>query len=177
MKAELRKRRNRIEARREADMPSTELRALAQHTERQLGVIQRRMRQGLQSEFARGHLTGPQRLVMSALVRSQGLSLKQLSEAVSLAHSTVSGIVDRLEKQGLIVRQTPSSDRRVTLLVASSAVRKFLETRMPELTLHPLLQALREATPSERQAITNGFDTLTRLLLAQDKLKSEDVTH
>lgn len=56
--------------------PSSELRALAEHTERQLNAIQRGMRQRLQAEFARGNLTGPQRLVMSEVTRNQqGLSL------------------------------------------------------------------------------------------------------
>jgi DNA-binding MarR family transcriptional regulator len=156
--------RTRNNSRSKDDGLSANLRALAQQTERQLNIIQRSMRQRLQAEFARGNLTGPQRLVMSVLVRTQGLSLKQLSEAVSLAHSTVSGIVDRLEKQGLIERQTHPTDRRITLLVASPPVREFMETRMPELALHPLLEALRHASPTERQSITQGLNTLAKLL-------------
>jgi DNA-binding MarR family transcriptional regulator len=147
-----------------SDDAAAELHELAQQTERQLNLIQRAMRQRLQAEFARGNLTGPQRLVMNALVRTQGISLKQLSEAVSLAHSTVSGIVDRLEKQGLIQRQTHPADRRITLLVASPVVREFLDTRMPELALHPLLEAIRHASPTERRSITRGLNTLAKLL-------------
>jgi DNA-binding MarR family transcriptional regulator len=156
--------RNRGSARSKDDGRSAELRELAQQTERQLNIIQRSMRQRLQAEFARGNLTGPQRLVMAALVPTQGLSLKQLSEAVSLAHSTVSGIVDRLVKQGLIERQTHPTDRRITLLVASHPVREFMETRMSELALHPLLEALRHASPTELRAITKGLNTLIQLL-------------
>jgi DNA-binding MarR family transcriptional regulator len=156
--------RDRTESRHQTNAPPLKLRALAQQTERQLNIIQRGMRQRLQAEFARGHLTGPQRLVMSALVRTDGLSLKQLSEAVSLAHSTVSGIVDRLVKQGLIERKAHPTDRRITLLTASPTVRNFLTTRMPELALHPLLEALRRASPSERKSITAGLDVLARLL-------------
>jgi len=163
-RAKSRTHRNRAEARPKNDDPSAELHALAQHTERQLNIIHRSMRQRLQAEFARGNLTGPQRLVMSVLVPTQGLSLKQLSEAVSLAHSTVSGIVDRLVKQGLIERQTHPTDRRITLLVPSPPVREFMETRMPELALHPLLEALRHASPTELRSITKGLDTLTQLL-------------
>jgi DNA-binding MarR family transcriptional regulator len=158
------KSRTRGAPRSKADGPSARLRALAQQTERQLNIIQRCMRQRLQAEFARGNLTGPQRLVMSVLIRTQGISLKQLSEAVSLAHSTVSGIVDRLEKQGLIERQTHPTDRRITLLVASPPVREFLRARMPELALHPLLEALSHASATERRAITQGLDTLAHLL-------------
>lgn len=153
--------------------PSAELHALAQRTERQLNAIQRRMRQRLQAEYARGQLTGPQRLVMSVVVHRRGVSLKELSEAVSLAHSTVSGIVDRLMKQGLVERQTHATDRRVTLIVASRPVRDFMVKRMPELALHPLLEALRRASSAEREAITKGLDTLDSLLAAQDMEKAD----
>jgi DNA-binding MarR family transcriptional regulator len=167
--------RNRSNARSKAAAPSAKLRELAQQTERQLNIIQRSMRQRLQAEFARGNLTGPQRLVMSILVPAQGLSLKQLSEAVSLAHSTVSGIVDRLEKQGLIERQTHPTDRRITLLVASPPVREFMETRMPELALHPLLEALGHASPTERKAITQGLNTLAQLLSRTGAQEKDEV--
>jgi len=46
------------------------------------------------------------------LVDSGGLSLKLLSEKVSLAHSTVSGIVDRLEKRGMVKPGVLASHRR-----------------------------------------------------------------
>lgn len=172
MKTKSERPRDRTSARIKQDSRTTDLRALAQHTERQLNVIQRRMRRRLQAEYARGNLTGPQRLVMSVLVRTQGLSLRQLSESVSLAHSTVSGIADRLEKQGMLERQTHATDRRVTVLVASQAVREFLTTRMPELSLHPLLEALSRASADERNVITTGLDTLVRLLSEQEKWES-----
>jgi DNA-binding MarR family transcriptional regulator len=41
----------------------------------------------------------PQSAVIQAVVKHDGISLKDLSREVSLAHSTVSGIVDRLEKR------------------------------------------------------------------------------
>jgi DNA-binding MarR family transcriptional regulator len=142
-----------------------ELTVEARRLEAQLNLIQRHMRQALQAEFARGQLTGPQRLVMETLVHApNGLSLKELSRSVSLAHSTVSGIADRLEKQGLLVRETDAQDRRITRLMPSQAVRDFLAVRMPELTMHPLVEVLRRTSPSDRQAIALGLDTLARLI-------------
>jgi DNA-binding MarR family transcriptional regulator len=140
------------------------LRALAQKLEAQLHGIRRKMRRRLEAEYARGEVTGPQRLVMEALVNSEGMSLKELSAKVSLAHSTVSGIVDRLEKRGLVKRQTLESDQRVRQITVSKAVREFLEKRAPELKLHPLLSALRRASEAERTAVEKGIETLERLL-------------
>lgn len=140
------------------------LRALAQSLEAQLHRIRRKLRRRLEAEYARGQVTGPQRLVMGELVRSEGMSLKELSARVSLAHSTVSGIVDRLEKKGLVTRQALESDQRVTQIVVSKAVREFLDRKMPELALYPLLSALRRASEAERSAVQKGIQTLERLL-------------
>jgi DNA-binding MarR family transcriptional regulator len=101
---------------------------------------------------------------MQALVGSQGMSLKDLSAKVSLAHSTVSGIVDRLEKRGFLNRKVLESDHRVTQITVSKAVREFLEKRAPDLTLHPLLNALRKATKAERIVVRQGLETLERLM-------------
>ncbi len=140
------------------------LRALAQDLEAQLQRIRRKMRRRLEAEYRRGEVTGPQRLVMHVLVGSEGMSLKELSARVSLAHSTVSGIVDRLEKRGFVNRRALESDRRVTQITVSKPVREFMEKQAPELALHPLLSALRRASEAERSAVRKGIETLERLL-------------
>lgn len=137
---------------------------MAQRLEAQLHGIRRRLRQQLEAEFAKGAVTGPQRLIMEALVTSRGMSLKDLSARVGLAHSTVSGIVDRLEKRGFVERHTLQTDRRVTQVRPARAVEEFMRKRAPELTLHPLVDALRRASFEERRVIRAGIDTLQRLL-------------
>jgi DNA-binding MarR family transcriptional regulator len=92
------------------------------------------------------------------------MSLKKLSARVSLAHSTVSGIVDRLEKRGFVNRQVLESDRRVTQITVSKHVSEFMKRQAPELALHPLLKALRRASEAERSAVRKGIETLERLL-------------
>src|SRR5271156_5005159 len=136
---------------------------LAREGDQHLGVFRQRLREPLETEFARGGLTGPQRMVMQALVKSQGLSLKELSAQVSLAHSTVSGIVDRLQARGLVERRRDDADGRATIITASATVRDFLSTRMPQLTMSPLLEALRAATATERSIVLRGLRKLRAL--------------
>ena len=62
-----------------------------------LRAIQHALRKPLDAQVARGGLTPPQTAVMHEVVARHGISLKELSKRLSLAHSTVSGIVDRLE--------------------------------------------------------------------------------
>jgi DNA-binding MarR family transcriptional regulator len=144
--------------------PSRELREIAAEAERELNVIQRAMRQEFRAEVERGNLTGPQRLVMSVVVRHDGINLQALSNAVSLAHSTVSGIVDRLVKQGLIEKTTDEADRRLTMLIASRPVRDFLETRMQELAVTPLMKALSRTERARAKEILSALRLLSSLL-------------
>ena len=137
---------------------------LAQEMDQHLSVIRQRLREPLETEFARGGLTGPQRMVMQALVQSQGLSLKQLSAQVSLAHSTVSGIVDRLQARGMVSRQKDEADGRATVITPSTQVREFLTDRMPELAISPLKEALRRASESEKATVLRGLRKLRALI-------------
>jgi DNA-binding MarR family transcriptional regulator len=142
----------------------TELRQLALELEQHLTAIRQQIRRPVEAEFAKGGLTGPQRSVMQALFKSDGRSLKELTAQVGLAHSTVSGIVDRLEKRGLIERKPNLNDRRHTRIIVSGEVRDFMEKRYPLIAAHPLFDVLRAAAATERNAIVTGIKTLRRLL-------------
>jgi DNA-binding MarR family transcriptional regulator len=140
------------------------LHKLAQEVDQHLSIIRQRLREPLETEFARGGLTGPQRMVMQVLVQSEGLSLKELSARVSLAHSTVSGIVDRLQARGFVVRSRHTADGRTTVIAPSSQVRDFLSNRMPELAISPLTEALRGASKSEQATVVRGLRKLRALI-------------
>lgn len=137
---------------------------MAEEIDLHLKAVRQILRRPEEAEFARGDLTGPQRSVMHVVVQSDGVSLKDLSRQVGLAHSTVSGIVDRLNKQGLVERKTDAGDGRISRIAASKAVRDYLRDRLPGLTIHPLVEALRRAKPAERDQILNGLRTLHRIV-------------
>ena len=145
-------------------MPKEPILSIARELDRDLRALRRILRQPLEAEVARGGLTGPQQSAMRALVASDGMSLKNLSKELGLAHSTVSGIVDRLEEQGLVKRQPDEADLRISKVVVSGQVREYLRDTLPSLEMHPLAEALRAATPSERQKILQGVRILRRLL-------------
>src|SRR5215831_298013 len=141
-----------------------ELRQLALELEQHLTEIRQEIRRPVEAEFAKGGLTGPQRSVMQALVRSDGRSLKELTAQVGLAHSTVSGTVDRLEKRGLVERKPNLNDRRHTRIVVSGEVREFMEKKYPVIAAHPLYDVLHAAEATERYAIVTGIRILRRLI-------------
>ncbi len=137
---------------------------IAQEIEQHLRAVRRTLRQPVEAEFARGGLTSPQRSVMEAVVKTGGLSVKEAGREVGLAHSTVSGIVDRLERQGLVERQTDKQDHRRTMIVPSKVVRDYVRDTLPTLLTNPLVEALQRAKPAERKAILEGLRVLRGLL-------------
>jgi len=90
--------------------------------------------------------------------------LKDLSQALSLAHSTVSGIVDRLEKRGLIERRVDPEDGRVCRIFPTPEVTNFVRVRLPAMTRRPLEVALERATEPERAEIGSAVRRLRELL-------------
>ncbi len=58
-------------------------------------------------------LTGPQLTVVKLLQTVGDLSLSELSDKIRAQNSTVTGIIDRMEREGLVVRERSKEDRRV----------------------------------------------------------------
>ncbi len=129
-----------------------------------LRAIRQILRRPVEADVERGGLTAPQQGAMRALIRSGSMSLKELSKELGLAHSTVSGIVDRLEKQGMVERKAEETDLRLSKIVVAEEVRTYLRDTWPALEMHPLAEALRAATPAERQEVLQGVRVLRRLL-------------
>jgi DNA-binding MarR family transcriptional regulator len=61
----------------------------------------------------RAELTGPQLTVVKMLETVGDLSLSDLSDRIRAQNSTVTGIIDRMEREGLVVRARSTEDRRV----------------------------------------------------------------
>lgn len=59
-------------------------------------------------------LTFPQWVVMKALARRGRLTLRELAEHLETTPANVTGIVDRMERDGLLARSRSTEDRRVT---------------------------------------------------------------
>lgn len=143
---------------------NAELFALARQMEQDLSSIRRALRKPLEAEVSGGKLTAPQMAVMHFVVNQPGISLKDLSRKVSLAHSTVSGIVDRLEKRGMILRRPDPADGRTSCIHPSAEVDDFVRNKIPILASGPLKAALERATIEERAAIGLALRRLRELL-------------
>lgn len=82
----------------------------------------------LTKELARrADLTGPQLTVVKLLEQIGDLSLSELSERIRAQNSTVTGIIDRMEREGLVTRERSKEDRRVVYIRLTTKGKKLAE--------------------------------------------------
>ncbi|MCX8997132.1 MarR family transcriptional regulator [Rhizobiaceae bacterium BDR2-2] len=76
-------------------------------------LISQEIRRRLRSEFG---ATLPQFDLLAQLYREpDGLRLGELSKRTMVTNGNITGLVERLEADGLVRRETPGADRRVTV--------------------------------------------------------------
>ena len=76
-------------------------------------------------------LTGPQALILKELLRGEETSVGKLAQRVSLSQATVTDILNRLEKRGLVARKRSSLDKRRVLVECTDQAAQLLETSPP----------------------------------------------
>ncbi|MDY0396903.1 MarR family winged helix-turn-helix transcriptional regulator [Virgibacillus halophilus] len=62
-------------------------------------------------------ITSPQFIALQWIIEEDNLTIGELSNKISLAFSTTTDLVDRLEKNGLVQRTKDESDRRVVRII------------------------------------------------------------
>jgi DNA-binding MarR family transcriptional regulator len=70
-------------------------------------------------------ITGPQRLVLKVVARSPGMSPTELAKVLRLHPSTITGILQRLSKKGLLLSARDPIDTRRVRLRALPASRRY----------------------------------------------------
>lgn len=148
----------------------------AELIEQHVSFIRRTLLRAFDPDKRRMSLTSPQMQVLAVLTQSsqpEGMMLKELSERIDLAQSTVSGIVERLEQKRLVRRLTDPADRRRTRIAVTERVKTYMQQDVPSRRLGPLVQALQQATDDERTTVVDGLALLQRLLQSTNKTEQQ----
>jgi DNA-binding MarR family transcriptional regulator len=114
-------------------------------------------------DIARSGLTGPQVSVMAHLVMHGPTTVTELARELGISHSTVSGIVDRLQARSLVQRIQDDADRRYTRIRVTERVDHYVQN-MEVGAFGRLATALGNATDEERRTIRDGLALLRALL-------------
>ena len=109
------------------------------------------------------NLTGPQGMLIGILAHLGAMKISDLSEKMGLSNSTVSGIVDRLEKQGVVERIRSKEDRRVVQVNVTSEFKADAKSRY-EIIERRLDAIMSEATEEEMNKVFEGLEILKKLI-------------
>lgn len=107
----------------------------------------------------------PQVLCLNYIRESQNFQTtqKNIRNYLNLNASTVTGIINRLEKKGYIARLPKLGDRRITSITLTGAGQKLLDS-LPPLMQEQLIQKINELPPEKVDNINYGLDELINLL-------------
>lgn len=139
-----------------------------------LRAIRRILRQvsAHSQRLSRDHgVTVPQLLCIKSIGELAGsaddLTLARLSDRVQLSSATVSRIVERLVRAGLVVRQRSEHDRRRVCLSLSDAGQARYEA-LPMPLQERFVQRLLALPDGERQELLDALERVVSLMDAED---------
>ena len=113
-------------------------------------------------------MSAPQGMVLGLLSKKKKMKITELSNALCLSNSTVSGIIDRLEKQKMVVRERSDTDKRVVYVSIAPSfkdVHKIFHKQFEK----NIADLMSKGNSEEIHKIFEGLYTLKKLLSDEQK--------
>jgi len=129
----------------------------------ELRPILLRLARELRKETVHLGITGGQATLLWQISENPGIGLRALAEREGSATPTVSGLVDRLQRAGLVARVRSETDRRRVGLTITPAGASLLVAVRARRTVW-LAERLRGLAPPERAAIAGALAPLAALI-------------
>jgi DNA-binding MarR family transcriptional regulator len=120
-----------------------------------------------QTVYSHFGITGPQLWVLKTLYQNGSLSLGELSKGMYLNPSTITGVIDRLEKKGFVLRGRNEIDRRVVKVQLTPKGTELVK-RAPNPIQGKMVYGLRKLKKDELFSIYRSVDKLVEIMEAHD---------
>lgn len=130
--------------------------------------VTRNMSRQFRNYFGQLDLTFPQALVLTILGEEGPLPISRLAQQTGNANSTVSGIVDRLEKMKLVERVRSEEDRRVIYVALTKEYRVRQKKMEPNVSAY-LAKLLQNVSRQDLSNICAALEQLDAALEQADK--------
>jgi DNA-binding MarR family transcriptional regulator len=95
------------------------------------------------------------------------LSPSKIANHMMVKSSTVTGVVDRLEKKGLAERMRNSPDRRVITIQLTEVGKKLAQNAPPPIQ-QKIIDGLKQTETAKKEQIVRSLNVLTDMLDIQD---------
>jgi DNA-binding MarR family transcriptional regulator len=119
-----------------------------------------------QTVFSHFGITGPQLWALKTIHQKSNLSLGELSKRMYSHPSTMTGVIDRLEKKGYVLRDRVQKDRRVVKVRLTPRGEK-LAKRTPNPIQGKMIHGLRKLKKKELNDIYDSIHKLVEIMEAQ----------
>ncbi len=90
-----------------------------------LGKTIRKVNRYYDKNLQKHDITSTQLFVLSAILDKECIKFKELAGLVNIEGSTLSGVIDRMEKKDLVRRQVDNEDRRSVLICSTDKAREI----------------------------------------------------
>ncbi|MBX6350477.1 MAG: MarR family transcriptional regulator [Clostridia bacterium] len=114
--------------------------------------------------LGRFDITPPQFDALQILVFHDQLTMGELCQRLYLASSTVTDLVQRMERAGLVQRERDPVDRRLVRLRVLDEGRRVIEAVIRERRAY-LEEVLENLAPEERESVRRGLAHLLQVML------------
>lgn len=121
-----------------------------------LTTAQHTVSQNLSNRLGEYDITPSQYAVLRCLWDLNKANPKEIAEALGIETSTISGVLDRMQKKGLIVRTISEEDRRF-ILVEITEKGKALEKPIIKIVDDVNEEVLQFLSPEEREKLKNNL--------------------
>ena len=111
-------------------------------------------------------LTGPQLVILQEISRCGEVTSGEIARAVSLSQATVTGILERMEKRGLLARQRSHRDKR-RIMVRITDKGKTVLDEAPPLMQEAFVERFASLQEWEQTMILSALQRLVSLMDAK----------
>lgn len=118
--------------------------------------VSRRITEKFRLIYGKLNLTYPQSIVLAILEADGPMPISALAEAAGSANSTISGVVDRLEKMNLVQRTRSDADRRVIYVSVTDQFHNYF-SELSSTAADEFELALKTLTPEEVDTVRRGL--------------------
>ncbi len=113
------------------------------------------------------NVSASQLATLRALLYDGPMPPSQIARLIMVNSSTVTGVIDRLEKKGLVARLRNDPDRRIIRVELTDEGRALAEKAPPPVQVK-IIKGMRKLDVPEREQIMEGLAKLAEMIDAQD---------
>jgi DNA-binding MarR family transcriptional regulator len=136
------------------------LRAAAERLADIFCVMQRSFLVGLSKDLAKGNVSFPQYLLLGFLVQNERMSMSEIAARMGHTTAAATGLVDRLEKLGLVRRIHAEDDRRKIFVKPSAAARELVAEVRDDMIAN-ILKMMALLSPAEQKAWVRIYEKVS----------------